>query len=91
MASKRETKKKIKSEYQKLQEDILNSMSVTAGVDLTKENDLLNKSKESQGKFVDELNHTEDKSNTFFNDLLKRVVDDIDNHYKSLKDLITKK
>jgi len=90
MASKREAKKKIKGEYKKLEEDILQYLKVGTDIDSAKANEMLEELKHSRDAFVKELNSTEEATNELFNDLFKRVVDDVDKKYKALKGLVTK-
>ncbi|ALO17197.1 hypothetical protein L21SP5_03591 [Salinivirga cyanobacteriivorans] len=91
MSNKRTVKKKIKDEYQRLEEDILHYMSVNKNQELTKPKAQLSELKEARKNFVSELNHAEKVTGQFVNDLLKKVVDDVDKRYKDLKALISKK
>ncbi len=90
MASKREAKKKIKGEYKKLEEDVFQYMKVGSDANLEKSKELLGDLRKTRDDFIKELNNAEEATNAFFNDLFKRVVDDVDKKYKSLKDLVTK-
>ena len=91
MSNNRTVNKKIKNEYQRLEEVILKHMSVNKHQDDSKSNELLEEVKEAQKGFIGELNHAEKITNDYVSDLLKRVVDDVDKRYKALKGLVTKK
>lgn len=91
MSNKRTVKKKIKDEYQRLEEDILHYMSINKNQELAKPKAQLSELKEARKKFVSELNHAEKVTSQFVNDLLKKVVDDVDKRYKDLKALVSKK
>ncbi len=91
MASKREAKKKIKNEYRRLEEDILQYMKVGSEKGKEKSKEMLAELKQASDTFVKELNNTEQTTNAFFTDISKRVIDDVDKKYKALKELVTQK
>lgn len=90
MAGKREIKKKIKNEYLRLEDDIKHHMQIDKSDDNSKAEELLSTITEARKKFVHELNHAEKITGEYVQDLLKRVVDDVDKNYKALKKLISK-
>lgn len=90
MASKKDAKKKIKNEYQRLEEDILHHMAINKEADHTKSKELLEQLKEARKAFISELNQAGENTNEFFKNLFSRVVDDVDKNYKILKDLVDK-
>lgn len=90
MATKREAKKKIKSEYNKLREDIQIYMSKGKDVAKDKAEELLGAINAAEKTFVDEINKAETDTKGYFKDLFGRAVDQIDKDYKELKKLISK-
>lgn len=91
MASKREIKKRIVTEYKKLSEDIGSYINLSKEDGIEKAKELVAEAKIAQQNFGREINEAVEKGNEFYTDLINRAVTDIDEKYIRLKDLIAKK
>ncbi|MFO7863527.1 MAG: hypothetical protein R6U85_05970 [Salinivirgaceae bacterium] len=91
MASKREVKKRIRNEYKRLSEDIAQYLAIHKEEGKEKVSTLLTEIDESQKNFGREINKAVDNGTSYYNDLVKRAVDDIDAKYQQLKAMASKK
>ncbi|MDA3866821.1 MAG: hypothetical protein PF489_08760 [Salinivirgaceae bacterium] len=91
MASKKEVKKRIRNEYNRLSEDIAQYIAINKEEGKEKVSTLLTEIDESQKNFGREINKAVDSSKQYYNDLIKRAVDDIDAKYQQLKAMASKK
>lgn len=91
MATKREIKKRIGAEFRKLQEDIARYVAISKDESIEKAKQLISETAEAQRKFGSEINAAVDQGKDFYKDMVTRAVNDIDEKYNRLKDLIEKK
>ena len=90
MASKKDVKKRIRNEYRRLSEDVAQYIAINKEEGKDKVSALLTEIDESQKNFGHEINKAVDKGTDYYNDLVKRAVDDIDAKYQQLKGMASK-
>lgn len=91
MATKREIKKRIGTEYRKLQEDIARYVAISKNDGIEKAKDLIEETAEAKRKFGSEINAAVEQGKDFYTELATRAVNDIDEKYNRLKEIIAKK